>query len=163
MAKYVDTKTLKKLGERLRNERLNKRWLIKDLVDKTGFAYETIENIESGGETSLSYFIEICKSLEIAPKDIFDFPIVLKPRFEHTPDLRKRISYGVEELIKGGYFNTHRTSFEVVVKLKASYGIETDTSTISTILRRRVNSEVLESNKLEGEKRSFQYIIRRKT
>lgn len=156
MAKYIDKDLLEKIGKRLQKQRKKNRYLIVDVASKTGFSSKTIKDIESGNETSLSYFTEVCKALRIHPKEIYDFTIDLKPRFEHVPP-KNRITSGVEELIEEGYFSKYRTAEEVKGKLKEHYEIETTTSSLSVILGRQVEKDKL-TYKNSDTKGPFEYI-----
>lgn len=148
MAKYKDTELLEDLGNRLKSQRLKKRFLRVDVANKTGFAPQTIRDIEEGNETSLSYFTEVCKALEIHPKEIYDIEISLRPR-NKTGVRKNRITSGIKELIEDGYFKKSRTSSKVASKLKERYEIETTSKTVASILKRQVDAQALESTESE--------------
>lgn len=154
MANYRDRLLLKELGKRLKVQRLKKKLAIKDVSEKTGFTVDTIKNVESGKETTISYFTEICKALSIHPKDIFDFPINLKSRNEVSPARieKTRLTNRIKDYVTGKYFSEYRGTADVKRKLEREYNIKTTSAAVSVILSRLVQSQDLLFKKVDGKK-----------
>lgn len=145
MANYRDESLLQELGRRLKNQRLRKKLEIKDISERTGFSADTIKNIERGNETTISYFIQICKALNIHPKDIFDFPIKLISRNEASPARieKTRLTNRIKDYVTGNYFSEYRGAADVKTKLENDYNIKTTSAAVSVILSRMVQTKDL--------------------
>ncbi|RAV29188.1 hypothetical protein [Sinomicrobium soli] len=138
MARYKDTRALKEIGKRLKAKRLKENLNIEDVIEMTGFTYKKISDMENGHETSLSYFIQVCLAIRIHPCDLLKFDIGDQPRFKLSPTRREksRLTPRIMEYMDKGYFNQPRTARDVVEKLADDFGLKTDSSTVSSILRR---------------------------
>ncbi len=104
----------------------------------TGLSINTLSSIENGGNTYVSHCIAICQSLELKPSELFDIQIELKPRYELPPARRNRAltTLRVNKLLESGFFNTPRFVESVVEELAANYGVQVDSSEISTALKK---------------------------
>ncbi|CAA9196012.1 hypothetical protein FLA105534_00905 [Flavobacterium bizetiae] len=150
MARYKNEIALKKIGEKLKNERLKAALEIEDLAAMTGFTYNTILNIETGLETYLSYFIDVCFSLGIHPKEIMDVTLDVKPRFSLPASRleKSRLTNRINALIKSDYFNKERSAREVTQKLTIDYNSDFESKNVSVILIRFVKANILKITKV---------------
>jgi len=157
MSRYKKTSALKAIGKRLKKQREKEKLQIEDVVEMTGFTYKKISDVESGEETSLSYFIEICLAINIQPKDILDFNVGFKPRFilSSTRKEKPRLTSRLIESINQGFFKKPRYNSEVVIKLKEDFGVVSSSSNVSAILRRLVDEGRLEV--IKGHNRNQYY------
>ena len=74
MSYYRDEVIIKKLGEKIREVRLNKKISQEDLAYSCGLEYSQINRIELGKvNTSISHLFLIAKSLKVDPKELIDF------------------------------------------------------------------------------------------
>lgn len=138
MTRYKNKGLLKKLGSRIKSEREKRRLEIKDVSYLTGFTDLTIKNIENGEETTISYFVEICKAMAIHPRDVFDLEISMQPRYILSPNRveKTRLTSRIMHYIDKGYFIEERSAKDVLDQLFQDYKINTTTSAISVILKR---------------------------
>ncbi|MBC70824.1 MAG: hypothetical protein CMH47_00785 [Muricauda sp.] len=145
MSRYKKISALKTIGIRLKRQRESQKLQIEDVVEMTGFTYKKIADVESGEETSLSYFIEICLALKIHPKEILDFNLGSKTRYQLSSNRKEkpRLTARLSEYIENGFFNTPRYTGEVVNKIKDDFEFESSSSNVSAILRRFVNDGFL--------------------
>ena len=90
MSRYKKISALKTIGIRLKRQRESQKLQIEDVVEMTGFTYKKIADVESGEETSLSYFIEICLALKIHPKEILDFNLGSKTRYQLSSNRKEK-------------------------------------------------------------------------
>lgn len=157
MPRYKKISALKSIGKRLKKQRESQKLQIEDVVEMTGFTYKKISDVEAGEETSLSYFIEICLAIKIHPKEILDFNLGTKPRFElsSTRKEKPRLTPRLNEYIKIGFFKTPRYTGEIVAKLNDDFGIVSSSSNVSAILRRLVDDGYLEI--IKGQNRNQYY------
>ncbi|OXA87309.1 helix-turn-helix domain-containing protein [Flavobacterium hercynium] len=149
MGRYKNEIALKFLGERLKAYRLKAELEIEDLVVMTGFAYNTISNMENGSETYLSYFIEICFALGIHPKEILDIELDLKPRFPLPASRleKSRLTNRINAFIEDGYFKVERSASEVTKKLSLDHKLAFESKNVSVILVRFAKSNILKVTK----------------
>ncbi|WP_268222969.1 helix-turn-helix domain-containing protein [Sinomicrobium oceani] len=142
MKKYKNTKVLKIIGEKIRELRNEKELEIEDIVEMTSFSPKKISDLENGSETSLSYFIAVCFALEIHPKEILNFPMDIKPIHPLTPGRKEksRLTYRISKYIKDGYFQTPRSTDEVVKKLYEDYKVDMTSRSVSAVLGRLLKS-----------------------
>ena len=150
MANYRDKLLLQELGKRLKTQRLKMKLEIKDVSEKTGFSAYTIRNVESGNETTISYFTQICKAINIHPKIIFDFPMELKSRNEASPARveKTRLTNRIRDFIKANYFSEYRGAADVKIKLESDYNVKTTSAAVSVILSRLVLTKDLISKEI---------------
>ena len=74
MSYYRDKVVIKKLGEKIRETRLNKKITQEDLAYSCGLEYSQINRIELGKvNTSISHLFLIAKALKVDPKELIDF------------------------------------------------------------------------------------------
>ncbi|UNY98351.1 helix-turn-helix domain-containing protein [Zhouia spongiae] len=140
--RYKNEKILSIIGKRIRDQRKIKELEIEDVAEMTGFTYNTISNIENGSETYFSYFVEVCLAIDIHPKEMLDFDIQVKPRRKLSPQRREksRLTYRIKGYIENGYFQTLRTTKDVVIKLKEEYDFDAASKDVSSILRRHLKA-----------------------
>ena len=83
--------------------------------------------------------------MELHPAQAFDFPIDLEPRFKLSAVRaeKTRLTQRIEGFVAGDYFNEGRTAKDVVTELNEVYHIQTTTSAVSVILKRKVNEQLL--------------------
>ena len=157
MSRYKKTSALKTIGKRLKKQRDKEKLQIEDVVEMTGFTYKKISDVESGEETSLSYFIEICLAINIQPKDVLDFNVGSKSRFSLSSSRKEktRLTSRLIEYINQGFFKKPRYNSEVVIKLKEDFGVVSSSSNVSAILRRLVDDGYLKI--IKGKKRNQYY------
>lgn len=150
MARYKNSKILKLIGERIHNHRVKKELEIEDIAEMTGFSYNTISNIESGCETYLSYFIEVCLAIGIHPMEMLDLNIIIKPRYELSPSRKEksRLTSRIRILIKTGYFKIPRKTRDVVKELNTEYNLNVASKDVSTILGRLLKSSKKGNHKI---------------
>ncbi|MFW0739765.1 helix-turn-helix domain-containing protein [Flavobacterium sp. T12S277] len=145
MARYTNENTLKALGERIKAYRIQSELEIEDLATMTGFTYNTISNIENGSETYLSYFIEICFSLGIHPKEILDIEMEIKSKNVLPPDRQEksRLTKRIKSYINSGYFKEPRLARQVTEKLTGDHKLDFESKNVSVILNRLVKNDTL--------------------
>lgn len=74
MSYYRDKVVIKKLGEKIRKIRLNKKISQEDLAYSCELEYSQINRIELGKvNTSISHLFLIAKALKVDPKELIDF------------------------------------------------------------------------------------------
>lgn len=134
----MDDNFAQQIGERIRKYRKQKGHSMDDVSLMTGLSVNTLSSIENGGNTYVSHCIAICRALELKPAELFDIPIDLKPRYELPPGRRNRAltTFRVNTLLESGFFSTPRLVESVVEELSTNYGVQVDSSEISTALKR---------------------------
>ena len=150
MARYKNTPVLKIIGSKIKSQRIKENLEIEDVSEMTGFAYNTITNIENGAETYFSYFIEVCFALGIHPKELMDIKLTVNPRFELSPSRmeKSRLTSRIKTYIQNGYFKTPRKTNEVVKKLKEDYKIDVESKNVSAIIGRFAKNNILRITKM---------------
>lgn len=114
---------------------------IDDISDMTGYGKSRISVIENGGETTTSHLIEIAKAIGVHPKEIFDIPFLIKPRYKLSPKRqeRNRLTFRINKLYEEtGFFNSPVFVKNVDQFLRDEYNIKANSSAISQILKRLV-------------------------
>lgn len=149
MRKYFDETSVKQIGERIRMYRKDNGYSLEDISAMTGFSVNTISSIENGGDTYISYFIAICQALGVSPAELFSIDLKLKPRFELPPDRRSRAltTLRVNQLFDSGFFETPKLVVSVVEEFALTYGIQPESSEVSTALKKLANDGRLEFTK----------------
>lgn len=134
----MDDNSAKQIGERIRRYRKEKGYSMDDVASMTGLSVNTISSIENGGNTYVSHCLAICQALELRPSELFDIQIELKPRYELPPARRNRAltTLRVNKLLDSGFFNTPRFVESVVEELAQNYGVQIDSSEVSTALKK---------------------------
>ena len=156
MVKYKDSVNLKLIGKRIKSRRIKLNLEIEDVAEMTGFAYNTIWNVENGLETNLSYFIQICFALNTHPKVILDIEFDIKPRFPLSASRKEksRLTSRISKYIENNYFTTPRSTIDVVSKMKEEFKMKLESKTISAILLRFVKDNILQHVK-EGNRNFY--------
>ena len=146
MVKYKDSVTLKLIGKRIKARRIKLNLEIDDVAEMTGFAYNTIWNVENGLETNLSYFIQICFALNTHPKMILDIEFDIKPRFPLSASRKEksRLTPRISKYIESDYFTVPRSTSDVANKMREEFKTKLETKTISAILLRFVKDNILQ-------------------
>ena len=145
MARYKNEEILKSLGKKIKARRIQEELEIEDLAIMTGFTYNTISNIESGSETYLSYFIEICFALGSHPKEIMDIEMEIKSRYPLSPSRQEksRLTKRIKTYVESGYFKEPRSASEVTEKLIGDYNLDFQSKNVSVILNRLAKNDNL--------------------
>lgn len=156
MIKYKNDTALKALGKKINAKRISEGLAIEDVAEMTGFAYNTIVNIENGSETNLSYFMAVCFAINVHPKVIFDIELDIKPVFPLSASRKEksRLTPRIKDLFDQEFFNTSRSARDVATKLMADYELDVDSKTISALLLRFAKSNYLEIVR-NGRKNSY--------
>ncbi len=156
MSRYKDKPNLVQLGANLTKQREALELSVEDVSEMTGFSAQTIRNIEAGQESSLSYIIAICQALDLHPTKAFDFPIKLEPRYKLSAARaeKTRLTQRIEGFVANNYFNKGRTAKDVVAELNEVYQIQTTTSAVSVILKRKVDEQILKIDQ-KGQQRIY--------
>ncbi|OEK04386.1 helix-turn-helix domain-containing protein [Roseivirga misakiensis] len=63
--RMTDQAIIEVLGERVKQQRINKRYTQKELAEIAGVNTNTIQNIEYGRSVSLSIFIQVLRALKL--------------------------------------------------------------------------------------------------
>lgn len=156
MRKYFDEASAKQIGERVRAFRKDRGFSLEDVSAMTGFSVNTISSIENGGDTYLSYCLSICQALGVRPGDLFNIELELKPRFELPPDRRSRAltTLRVNQLFDSGFFETPKLVVSVLEEFKLTYGVQPESSEVSTALKKLANDGRLQYTK-EGRRNLY--------
>ena len=161
MAQYHNRKDTKKVGEQIKLLRKTYGWNIEDISAMTGFARSTITSIENGRETDTTHLLEIAKAIGVHPMEVFNFPIDLKPRHKLSGRRKEqlKLTSKIKLLLEDGYFLTPRFVNQVQSELKEKFSIKANPVSISVILLRLTNENILKFSK-SGRKNL--YVIRNK-
>lgn len=129
---------------------------LEDISAMTGFSVNTLSSIENGGDTYISYCMAICKALGVAPAELFSIDLELQPRFELPPDRRNRAltTLRVGQLFESGFFATPKLVVSVLEEFALTYGIQPESSEVSTALKKLTNDGKLEFTK-EGRRNLY--------
>lgn len=138
MPKYFDESSATQIGESLRMYRKAQGYSLEDISAMTGFSVNTLSSIENGGDTYVSYCLAVCQALRLEPSKLFEIDIELKPRFELPPDRHRRAltTLRVNELYDSGFFETPRLVVSVLEEFELNYGIQPESSEVSTALKK---------------------------
>ena len=151
MRRYHNKKDTKRIGEQVEKLRKRNGWNIEDIAAMTGFSRTTITSIEKGMETDTSHLMEIAKAIGVHPKELFDIPFEIKPRFK-LPNKRKdrnNLTVRLYHLVTdAGFFNEPRFVAEVKVALQENFKIKADPIQISVTLIRMVKDGKLIARKV---------------
>lgn len=74
----------------MRNRRESLGYSQRDVSQMTGLTVNTISGLENRGTANLNTFLLVCRALKIQPKEIFAEDILLEPRYELSPTIRKQ-------------------------------------------------------------------------
>ena len=134
----MDDNSAKQIGERIRSYRKGKGYSMDDVASMTGLSVNTLSSIENGGNTYVSHCLAICRALELKPSELFDIQIELKPLYELPPARRNRAltTLRVNKLLDSGFFKIPRLVESVVEELAQNYGVQIDSSEVSTALKK---------------------------
>ena len=158
MANYHNYTVTKEIGSRIKNLRETHELEIEDISEMTGFAYQTIQAIENGRESSTTYLIEIAVAIGVHPEQLFiDLPLKIKSRFKLSAKRKEktRLTSRINQLLESNYFETSKFVKDVFTTLKEDYKIKTTSSSISVILLRLKKEKRLKIKKIG---RQNQYI-----
>lgn len=134
----MDDNSARQIGEKIRKYRKEKGYSLDDVSLMTGLSINTLSSIENGGNTYVSHCIAICQALGLKPSELFDIQIELKPRYELPPARQNRAltTLRINQLYETGFFSTPRFVESVVEELAVNYGVQVDSSEISTALKK---------------------------
>ena len=150
MKKFQNNKETRKIGERIRTLRLDAGFSISDIADMTGFSSSLVSKVENGAETSTSHLIEIAKAIGVHPSELFNVPIIVKPRYKLTKkkETKGLITYNLNKLCdETDYFKTPRFVRDIVHYFEEEFGIKTNSIVIAGITRRFVKEGRLKAKK----------------
>jgi transcriptional regulator with XRE-family HTH domain len=102
-------KETSRIGKNIRKLRMEAGFSIDDISDMTGYGKSRISIIENGGETTTSHLIEIAKAIGVHPKEIFNIPFLIKPRYRLSPKRqgRSRLTFRINKLYEEtDFFNS---------------------------------------------------------
>ncbi len=156
MAKTAKNKALQAVGKKIKEERLRQNLEIADISDQTGLHYNTIRKMEGGHDVLLSSFVEVCFSLKLHPKNIFEVDLDIEPKFDLSPSRREksRLTSRIKDLLNKGFFTSWRGTRDVVQELNKGYALQADSKNISSIMKRLVLDHYLKLKK-EGRKNLY--------
>ena len=160
MAQYHNIEETKRIGENIRSLRKNAGQSINDIAYRTGFSQSLLSLVENGGETNTSHLIEIAKAIGIHPKQIFDIPFDIKPRYPQSPHRKDRnlLTFRINSLYEGGqFFKEPKLVEEIINSLTEQYNIHPNSSAVSQVLKRLVENGKLTYTKVG---RQNQYSIK---
>lgn len=146
MINYHNKKETKKIGLRIQSLRLSKELSIEDIASMTGFDRKTIQSVEDGNNAYTSHLIEIAKALGVHPKEIFDVPMDIKPRYKLPPKRlanNKLTSRIIKLVSETDFFDTPRFVRDVILQLKEEYNIGADIKNTALVLKRLSENGVL--------------------
>ena len=160
MAKYYDKKNLKLIGERLKMHRIRANYSRSALSELTDFDVNTIRNIETGNEFTISYFLHICFALNITPSKILDNLTPSKPINSKSKRIlaSKSITKGIHDLIKQGFLNDYQKTKNISEKMLEEFQLKVDSRTLSSILIRLANDSILKVKK-EGRLNTYKKMV----
>lgn len=156
MTEYQGKIAIKKVGKKLAEERRRQNYEITDIAEMAGLTYNTVSKMESGEDTLLSNFIEVCFALNLHPKEIINVQLNIKAKSELSPSRKEksRLTSRIKNLIDNGNFNTWQGTKDIVLKLNEIFMVKTDSKSVSTILRRLHFEEYLNMKK-DGRKNLY--------
>lgn len=158
MVNYHNNIVTKEIGRRIKKLRETYELEIEDISEMTGFAYQTIQAIENGGESSTTYVVEIAFAIGVHPEQLFiDLPLKMKSRFKLSAKRKEktRLTSRINQLLESNYFETPRFVKDVFTSLKEDYKIKTTSSSISVILLRLKKEKKLKIKKIGRQNQYF--------
>lgn len=123
----------------------------------TGFKKQTIENIEKGEESTLSYLVEIAKAIGVHPKELLEVDFTIRPRFKLGPQRaeKNKLTERIKKLYSDtNFFQASRFVRDVEAHLKEVYKIKNSSAQISLILT-RMEKEGLLKSKIVGRQKEY--------
>jgi DNA-binding Xre family transcriptional regulator len=79
---YIDRESLTIIRKKLWDMAKANAITLEDIEDRTGFSYSQVYRIVRGkNNVSISHIIAVCKALEVQPREIFDFEIIIPDHF----------------------------------------------------------------------------------
>lgn len=150
MARYHNQRETVKVGQRIRNFRVDALLSIDDIAHKTGFSKSTISKIENGSNADLSHIIEIAKAIGVQPKNFFDIDFVLKSRYSlpRNREQQKHLTVRIAKFIDSGFFREAKFVREILLQLKEEFNIKANGVVVSVTLRRFVENGKLKVKKV---------------
>lgn len=87
---YIDKDALKLVRENLWSISKTKGITLEDIQDRTGFSYSQVYRIVRGDNNiSVSGLIAVCKALEVHPKEVLNFELVIPKYLPLRKDRKK--------------------------------------------------------------------------
>lgn len=130
--------------------RESKGWELEDIAEMTGFTYSTIHAIEKGREARTSYLVEIMRAIGVHPKELFNIPLKMTPRFPLTASRREksRLTTRLHKVLEeSDFFSEPRFTRDVAAHLKDKYRIKVKSAAVSVVLLRMVNEGRLKAKR----------------
>lgn len=146
MANYHNKKDTRKIGLRIQSLRLSKKLTIEDVASMTGFDRKTIKAIESGNNADTSHLIEIGKAIGVHPKELFDVPMDLKPRFKLPPKRleKNNLTTIITQLVlESNFFDKPKFVKDVLLHLYEELNINAESVHVSVVLKRLSDANLL--------------------
>lgn len=139
MANYHNKKETKKVGLRIQSLRLSKELTIEDVASMTGFDRKTIKSVEAGNNADTSHLIEIAKAIGVHPKELFDVPMEIKPRYKLSPRrlANNKLTNQVTKLaLESNFFDKPKFVKDVLAYLFEEFNLKAESVHVSVILKR---------------------------
>lgn len=134
------------MGLRIKELREQMDFTIEDVSAMTGFTRNTLKSIENGQNTDTSHLIEIAKAIGVHPKDFFDLPFEIKPRYSLSPQRlsRNQLTSKITKLVEeGDFFSTPKLVGDVLQFLEEEMGTKANSIHASVVLKRLVEKGML--------------------
>lgn len=159
MGNYHNKAETKRVGEHIKALRKAKGLNIEDVATLSGFTRNTIKAVEAGNNTDTSHLIEIAKAIGVHPRELFDIPFDLKPRFKLSPKrlARNQLTSKISQLIEDGFFASPRLVNDVLLHLEEEQDTKALSIHASVVLKRMV-----EKGELKFEKQGRQNLYYKK-
>ena len=126
------------IGEKLKNKRLLLEYSLSDISDMTDFSKSTVINLEKGIATNLDYYIGYAKAIDLKLSELFDLPIIYKPKYELSEDKKNRIFLSKKIRLlysKHDFFKKNVTVDDIITHLESQKEL-TRTNKLSTDISR---------------------------
>ncbi|HEU5054501.1 MAG TPA: helix-turn-helix transcriptional regulator [Hanamia sp.] len=162
MPKYKNIQETIRVGENIRTHREKAGFTQDDLASMTGFAKSTIASIEAGANTDISHLIEIAKAIGVHPKEVFNIPFEIAPRYKLSPNRIDRVlvTKKIRDIInESSFFYKPKLVREVVNYLYDETGLKVNPTHISVVLKRFSQEGKL---KYKKEGRNNLYMVKKK-
>lgn len=149
MSRYHNRKETKRIGQKIKELRVAKGWNIEDIAEMTGFSRSTITAIEKGAETDTTHLIEISKAIGVEPKQIFELPFEIKPRFKLSAKRKdqNKLTLKLRSFVENGFFKEPRIVSDVRGHLLSQHRLKIGSAQISVVLLRLKNEGIIKSTK----------------
>ena len=149
MAIHRNTTVTEAIGKKIKELRQARGFELEDISEMSGFTTNNIRAIEEGKESRISTLAEIAFAIGVQPHEITNITFKIKPRFKLSVKRRDKtkLTQRINQLVTSGYFKKPKYVEDVLSLLKKDYKIKTTSSSISSILLRRVGEGKLKVTK----------------